>query len=357
MPIGKAVSPFPGRTGMKIVTDRKQTLAVLDRFRGVEAALFAPNGELPAEIEGICMGAQAFADRHGLEEIPVAIGMTGIYADNPQFRKLSFDCRIAEDVSGLTGGDVRQGCEIWLRHLACYQELGETFPAVRVLPFIDHGWVPDPQEDALLRDAGVVERMAVIMYDASKYEHDDNITRVADYVEEFGDRVVIEAAADKIYDPKDIARLRLSREDQLSKPQFVEDFVRKTGVDLVVPNLGTEHRSVGVGTAERKYERELARAIRDRVGAVLSLHGSSCLGGKVGTTAADGIVKVNFYTAMAVGAGNKIARLLREHARIVEQDQNLWINSASWFHDVRRRHVAETCEQMFDTLGYARLAT
>lgn len=339
---------------MKIITDRKQTLAVLDRFRQAGAALFAPNGELPAELEGICMGAQAFADRHGLQEIPVAIGMTGIYTDNPQFRKLSFDCKIAEDVSSLTGGSVRQGCEIWLRHLSCYQDLGDAFPAVRVLPFIDHGWVPEAAEDAMLQDPSIVERMAIIMYDASKYDHEENIAKVAKYVEKFGDRVVVEAAADKIYDPKDIAKLKLSREDQLSKPDFVEQFVKRTGVDLIVPNLGTEHRSVGVGTAERKYERELASAIRDRVGSIMSLHGSSCLGGKVGTTAADGIIKVNFYTAMAVGAGTKIAKLLREHAKIVES-QNLWINSESWFHDVRRRHVASVCDEMFNTLGYSKL--
>ncbi|HPZ98949.1 MAG TPA: class II fructose-bisphosphate aldolase, partial [Phycisphaerae bacterium] len=210
---------------MKIITQRRETLAVLDRFRRAGAALFAPNGELPAELEGICMGAQAFADRHGLTEIPVAIGMTGIYADNPQFRKLSFDCRIAEDVSSITGGNVRQGCEIWLRMLGCYENLGDAFPAVRVLPFIDHGWVPDAEEDAMLCDPSVVDRMAIIMYDASKFDHEENIARVAKYVEKFGDRVVVEAAADKIYDPKDIARLKLSREDQLSRPDFVEQFV------------------------------------------------------------------------------------------------------------------------------------
>ncbi len=340
---------------MKIITDRKATLAILERFRKAGAALFAPNGELPAEIEGLCMGAQDFADRHGLKEVPVAIGMTGIYADNPQFRKLSFDCRIAEDVSSLSGGSVREGCEIWLRFLACYEDLGDAFPAVRVLPFIDHGWVPDAQEDQMLQDPSVVERMALIMYDASKYDHEQNIAKVAKYVEKFGDRVVVEAAADKIYDPKDIAQLKLSREDQLSKPDFVEQFVKRTGVDLIVPNLGTEHRSVGVGTAERKYERELAQAIRDRVGAIMSLHGSSCLGGKVGHTASDGICKVNFYTAMAVGAGNKIARLLRENAKAVEQDKNLWINSETWSHDVRRRHVAAVCDDMLGTLGYAKL--
>jgi fructose-bisphosphate aldolase class II len=340
---------------MKLVTGRTETLALLDRCRRAGAALFAPNGELPAEIEGLCLGAQAFADAHQVDEIPIAIGMTGMYADNPQFRKMSTDCRIAEDVTGLSGGDVRQGCEIWLRHLACYEDLDGTFPAVRVLPFIDHGWVPDPDDRAMLHDPGVVDRIALIMYDASKYDHEQNVAEVRAYVEQFGDRVVIEGAADKIYDPKDIARLKLSREDQLSRPDSVADYVERTSVDLVVPNLGTEHRSVGVGSAQRRYERELAVAIRDRVGPIMSLHGSSCLGGDVGTTAADGIVKVNFYTAMAVGAGNRIAGLVREHADLIERDRNLWINSASWFHDVRRRHVAAVCEEMLATLGYDRL--
>ena len=340
---------------MKIISDRETTLAVLERFRRAGAALFAPNGELPAEIEGLCMGAQAFAEAHGLDEIHLAVGMTAMYADNPQFRKISPGCRIAEDVSGLTGGDVRVGCELWLRYLQACADLPGTFPAVRILPFIDHGWVPDPDDLALLHDESVVDRMAMIMFDASKYDHEENIERTAAYVRRFGKRVVVEGAADKIYDPKDIARLRLSREDQLSRPELVEDYVRRTGVDLIVPNLGTEHRSVGVGTAERRYERQLARAIRDRVGPIMALHGSSCLGGQVGTTSEDGICKVNFYTAMAVGGGLKIAGLLDRHRKIVES-QNLWMLSESYAHDVRRRHVAAVAGEMLATLGYARLA-
>ncbi|NLE57638.1 MAG: fructose-bisphosphate aldolase, partial [Planctomycetes bacterium] len=50
---------------MRLVTDRSETLAILDRCRKAEEALFAPNGEQPAEIEGLLIGAQAFADTHG----------------------------------------------------------------------------------------------------------------------------------------------------------------------------------------------------------------------------------------------------------------------------------------------------
>jgi fructose-bisphosphate aldolase class II len=340
---------------LKLITDRRATLAVLDRCRKAGCALFSPNGELAAEIEGLLMGGQQFAEQHGIDALPIAIGMTGVYADNGQFRKISTDCRTRPDLSGFDGGDVRQGCEIWLRLLEVYQDLRGSFPRVRILPFIDHGWSTDPQDQQMLFDDSVVERMAIIMYDASTLEYDQNIAATAKYVERYGDRVVIEAAADKIYDPKDIQRLKLTREDQLSKPDDVIRFVKQTGVDLVVPNVGTEHRSVGAGTATRRYERALAQTIRDAVGSIMALHGSSSLGGKVGDTASDGIIKVNFYTAMAVGAGQHHYQTLRNLHEEVTTKNNLWVNSESFGHDLRRRFVADVCVRMLDTLGYARL--
>jgi fructose-bisphosphate aldolase class II len=341
---------------MQLTTDRRATLDVLNRCRAAQCALFAPNGELAAEIEGLLLGGQKFAEEHAIEELPIAIGMTGIYHDNPQFRKMSTSCVTEPHLSGFSGGDVRQGCEIWLRLLEVYQHLPGSFERVRILPFIDHGWATAPEDQAMLFDKSVVERMAIIMYDASALDYEENIRLTREYVQRFGDRVVIEAAADKIYDPKDIRELRLSREDQLSKPDEVLRFVEATGIDLVVPNLGTEHRSVGAGTAMRRYESDIACAIRDSAGSIMALHGSSSLGGKVGTTAEDGICKVNFYTAMAVGGGQKIYRLLKEQENEVLERNNLWINSESYSHDIRRRHVADVCYEMLSTLGYERLA-
>lgn len=340
---------------MKLITERNPTLAVLDRCRAAGCAMFAPNAELAAEIEGLLIGGERFAVDHGIDDLPIAAGMTGIYKDNAQFRKISTSCVTHPDLSGFDGGDVREGCEIWLRLLEVYADLRGSFPHVRLLPFIDHGWSTDSQDQAMLFDESVVDRMSIIMYDASTLDYDDNITATAKYVKQFGDRVVIEAAADKIYDPKDIARLKLTRADQLSDPAEVVRFVNETGVDLIVPNIGTEHRSVGAGTADRKYERQIAQAIRDAAGSIMALHGSSSLGGKVGDTAADGIIKVNFYTAMAVGAGQFIYKTLRDLDDEVTTQNNLWANSESFSHDLRRRYVADVCYGMLDTLGYAKL--
>ena len=59
---------------------------------------------------------------------------------------------------------------------------------------------------------------------------------------------------------------------------------------------------------------------------------------------------------MAVGAGQKLYRILREREADVIDGNNLWINSESFGHDVRRRHVADVCGGMLEALGYARLA-
>jgi len=340
---------------LKLVTERTDTLDILNACRQANCALFAPNAELAAELEGLMMGGERFAVEHGIDQLPIAVGMTGIYEDNAQFRKLSTSCKTHPDLTGFDGGNVREGCEIWLRLLQVYADLRDTFSHVRLLPFIDHGWSTDPQDQAILFDDSVVDRMAIIMYDASTLDYDQNIRKTAQYVDSFGDRTVIEAAADKIYDPKDLERLQLTREDQLSDPGEVVRFVRETGVDLIVPNLGTEHRSVGAGTATRRYERQIAQAIRDQVGQIMALHGSSSLGGKVGDTAADGIIKVNFYTAMAVGAGQHIYKTLRSLEQDVISQNNLWANSESFSHDLRRRYVADVCYGMLETLGYQKL--
>jgi fructose-bisphosphate aldolase class II len=326
-------------------------------MKGENVPILAPCCERTAEVEGILMGCQEYAERHNIEELPVCMGFTGMYPENAQLRKVSTTCKQSNGASGLTGGDVAQGFDIMMGHFRTYAELDGYFRNVVVLPFLDHG-----QPDGELNDKSILEnpkrlsKMAIAMYDCSEYDLDENIDRVRKYVERYGDGVVIEAAVDKIYSPAQAKKYKIKREDTLSKPEAVRDYIRKTGADLIVPNLGTEHRSLSEGEKdERKYEVDIARRITELCGKVQVLHGTSCLGDRLSAVGDDGIVKVNLYTAMAVGGGIAVYRELKGHERKVLSEHNLQINSDTFFGDVRRRSVAETIYQYLDMLRYADL--
>ena len=53
----------------------------------------------------------------------------------------------------------------------------------------------------------------------------------------------MEACPDKVFERAEIKRKNLGEADLLSDSRRVGQFVERTGVDLVVPNLGTEHRT------------------------------------------------------------------------------------------------------------------
>ena len=68
------------------------------------------------------------------------------------------------------------------------------------------------------------------------------------------------------------AKRPLSAGVSLTDPDAAERYYRATGVDLIVANLGTEHRA---DAATLRYHGELARKITRRIGPRLCLHGTS----------------------------------------------------------------------------------
>ena len=143
------------------------------------------------------------------------------------------------------------------------------------------------------------------MFDASALPFDENIRRTAEYVARYNDLVTIEGAVDEIVSAGGQPQNSLCTVDR------AERFVRETGVDLIVPNVGTEHRAT---YEEAKYHGDLARAISQSVGKILCLHGTSSLGTEdVARLNGDGIVKVNIWTRLALvgGAGRGPARAAR----------------------------------------------
>jgi fructose/tagatose bisphosphate aldolase len=113
----------------------------------------------------------------------------------------------------------------------------------------------------------------------------------------------------------------------LTSPERAEEYVKGSGVDYIVANLGTEHRA---SAAELTYHGELARKITATVGGGrLVLHGCSSVShDQIRLLFKDGIRKVNVWAAIerdsspallndmvrnaAKVAGPKVARALKE---------------------------------------------
>jgi fructose-bisphosphate aldolase class II len=177
--------------------------------------------------------------------------------------------------------------------------MGESSPyrKLRVMPALDHAF-PWLDGDVLEEYA---DQFATVMCDASEKPFDENVRLTAQYVDKVYGRVVVEGAVDEIYEAGGV--------EEKNEPTTVEQarrFLAETGVDIIVPNVGTEHRATA---GEVRYHSSCAREISAAVGKILCLHGTSSLGGKqLGELPRDGFVKVNIYTTLAVHGGQAVAR-------------------------------------------------
>lgn len=144
-----------------------------------------------------------------------------------------------------------------------------------------------------------------IMYDCSCHSLNDNIKMVKDFVKKHKKDFVIEGCVDEIYDYS-VSNEKLEVKDVITEVNDVEIYFKETGVDLLVANLGTEHRRTE--SALKKYHRDAAQKIRDKIGRQLVLHGASSLSyTESKNLPQDGIVKVNIWTILEVNPSRVMA--------------------------------------------------
>lgn len=331
---------------MKIITKREDVQERLAAAAANQIPLFCPNGETVDEIEGILCAADSFREQRSLKTITVGIGITGTYPDHPQLKRLAFGSNLASDGSHFSqsSGLIEERAFIWLDWLGVYADRPDLFPGVEVIPFLDHGWVPSAVDLALMLNRDFQDCMGIIMFDASLCALEENIARTAQYVERVGSRVVVEACPDKIASAAEL-RAKHANGNCLTDPVSAEKFVRDTGVDLIVPSLGTEHR--GVPGESIYYRRPLAQDLRQRVGSILSLHGTSSLGDKIADVGQDGIVKVNYYTGMARSASEAVRSSWMNSST---ESLSIEMASGSFIHNIRRKRVSEECLRMLGLL-------
>ena len=180
----------------------------------------------------------------------------------------------------------KTGLKLFKDDIEAFAGNGGVYDDVEVLIHLDHVQFDDDEELTKSDLSGY----SSIMYDASALPFDKNIEKTKEFVRRMKGRILIEGACDEIVDATG------DTHNDLTTPEKAKRYIEETGVDMIVANLGTEHRATG---KDLKYHGDLAREIKKAIGANIVLHGtSSVTNDQVKGLYGDGICKVNIWTAM-----------------------------------------------------------
>lgn len=289
---------------MPIIKDGEQAREIMVTISREGRSLPCYGTESVYTTEAIFKGVKAYKENNNIKgRLPFIIAFTASYADRQQLK----------NYTGLA--DFRAGMAAVKSDIERLSDPAGPYHDLDVIVHLDHA--QPGADDWILEEYG--DFIASVMWDCSYYAMKDNISMTKKFTEENRSRFLIEGAVDEIYNYSSDNK-RGEVVDNISDPSVAERFFHETGCDLIVANLGTEHRRTE-GTV--KYHRDVAREITSRIGRKLVLHGTSSLSSKdLSGLAGDGIVKVNLWGKMESEPGKKLAMtLIRNLQNILSKEQ------------------------------------
>lgn len=259
---------------MPLILEREKVLEIYNDVSKKRWVLPVFNTENLTTSEAILSSVFDYGQSINISDLPIIIGITNNYPSRPQSQFYT---------------QTRQwklGMNLFLSDLKQLTAPGSPFANLKVMIHLDHIlW--DKDQELLNWDMG---QFSSIMFDASDLPIDMNIQKTAEFVKLNKDKIIIEGACDEI--GKSISDNQM----ELTSPDMAERYYAETGVDILVANLGTEHRA---SSTSRQYHDQLARDIKNKIGARLCLHGTSSLSKeKLNGLFDDGICKVNIWTTL-----------------------------------------------------------
>ena len=282
---------------MPLVLDRRQVLDIFSEARDRKWVLPAFNAENLTTVEAILQAVKDRGKIIGIQNLPIIIGITNNYPSRPQTVYYSQTRR----------WDI--GLRLFLSDVSLLSSSPSPFAKLRVMIHLDHiQW--DKDKELLGWD---MNSFSSIMFDASTLPFEKNIKKTIAFVKKNRDKIVIEGACDEISESvKD-------RSGNLAIPEIAERYFCETGIDIIVANLGTEHRA---HSSNLQYRGDLAQKITERIGPHLCLHGtSSVLKEKLTSLFEQGICKVNIWTALERDSSPVLfQKMLTNAAKIVGYD-------------------------------------
>ncbi len=274
---------------MPIITGRENVLAIYEEAAKRKWVIPCICSENLTTTEAILSAASEFATEKGYARIPITLAITNQYDHRNQSVFYTHTRR----------------WDIGLRLFrASLDVLAEAFPNVDILIHLDHAQY---DSDAELLESDLSMYSSVI-YDASALPMEENIRLTKAYVQRKGHEIVIEGACDEIVDATGEARCEITDADKCAH------YKAETGVDMVVANLGTEHRASGQNL---HYYSDAANAIREKIGHKLCLHGTSSVSNdQIKKLFDDGICKVNIWTALERDSSPALTEFMVKNAAL-----------------------------------------
>ncbi len=256
---------------MPIITGRENVLAVYEQAAKKGWVIPCICSENLTTTEAILTAASEFAREKGYDRIPITLAITNQYDHRSQ--SVFYTSTRRWDI----------GLKLFRSDL---EIVSQVFPNVDVLIHLDHA---QHDTDAALLESDL-SMSSSVMYDASALPMEENIAKTKAYVQRKGHELLIEGACDEIVDATGEARCEITEADKC------ERYMKETGVDVVVANLGTEHRASG---QDLHYYSDAAKAIKAKIGPRICLHGTSSVSNdQIAKLFDDGICKVNIWTAL-----------------------------------------------------------
>jgi fructose/tagatose bisphosphate aldolase len=304
---------------MPVITKGEHAREILELLIGEKRSIPCFCTESVYTTEAIFRGAMAFRQHLGITgNLPLIIAFTASYRDRQQLRNYT---GLADFREGMLA--VRSDIERLSRSDGPYADLD-------VIVHLDHA---QPGEDNWILEShpGFISS---VMWDCSHFGINDNIRMVKDFVSGNKASFVIEGAVDEIYNYSPDGE-NLGIMDHITRPDLAEKYFRETGCDLVVANLGTEHRRTE-GTV--RYHGDVAREISSRIGHRLVLHGTSSISEEeLKNLPGDGIVKVNLWGNLEAKPGKKLARtLIQNLEHILSREEIEQLIKEGYLHEKMR---------------------
>lgn len=259
---------------MPLVIDKSAVLKLYKQAYKKKWVLPCFCSENLTTTEAILTAVKEYGESIGVENLPVIIAITNQYEHRSQSTYYTHTRK----------WDI--GLRLFMEDLKVLTSEGSPFAKLDVMVHLDHTQF-DSDKELLSWD---MNQFSSIMFDASAIPFSDNIALTRQFVEEHGSEIVIEGACDEIVDATG------SKKSELTTAETAEQYVNSTGVDLIVANLGTEHRALN---ANLKYYGDLAKKIKEKIGCRIVLHGASSVSSEqIMNLFEDGVCKVNIWTTL-----------------------------------------------------------